>query len=477
MNRQLQAKLKTLPRTPGVYFHKSIDGEVIYVGKAAVLANRVRQYFQRQRDMDAKTLALVKEIADVDWIETASEADALFLESEMIKRYKPRYNILLRDDKAQTYVRINLRDPLPYVSYTRHPLDDGAQYIGPFYNARPLKAALRYLRRSFPYYEQPTLPKKPGLELQLGLTPGLENNTATLDEYKKSLRQLTSYLHGNRVAVIREIENQMKHAARRQRYELAAKYRNQLYNLSELKRQIVFGRDEFSDISKDQGLIGLQDLLKLPAIPRQIEAYDISHISGTNNVASMVVMTNGVADKAKYRKFRLPNGNDDYAHLRETITRRLKHLREWGRPDMVVLDGGEGQLSAVADLLSAADIPFLGRSKSGDHSRNAAVNVIIPQPQQSSRGAKYQTIELARHSHVAKLIARLDDEAHRFAVSYHTALRSKSSTANWLESIAGVGPVTRRQLLRHFGSLKKIQAASQKEIAKVVGKHRANLLK
>src|ERR1035437_685193 len=147
MNQALDAKLKTLPRSPGVYFHKDKSGEIIYVGKAAVLKNRVRQYFQSTRDMDVKTRALVAEIVDTDWIETESEIDALFLESEMVKRYMPRYNILLRDDKSQLFVRIDMKSQWPYVSFTRNPADDGAEYHGPYYNGAAVKKALRYLRR------------------------------------------------------------------------------------------------------------------------------------------------------------------------------------------------------------------------------------------------------------------------------------------------------------------------------------------
>ena len=151
VNTALKEKLKTLPRTPGVYFHKSANGEIIYVGKAAVLKNRVRQYFQSNKDFDAKTRALVNEIDDTDWVETESEIDALFLESEMVKRYMPRFNILLRDDKSQTYVRIDMKREWPTVTFTRNPADDGARYIGPFYSGFAVKQALRYLRKIFPY--------------------------------------------------------------------------------------------------------------------------------------------------------------------------------------------------------------------------------------------------------------------------------------------------------------------------------------
>ena len=471
MNDRLKAKLKTLPSRPGVYFHKSADGEIIYVGKAAVLKNRVRQYFQSKKDMDAKTLALVAEINDTEWIETDSEIDALFLESEMIKRYMPRYNILLRDDKSQTYVRINLKEEIPFVSYTRQPLDDGADYYGPFYNGLAVKNALRLLRKVFPYYTKPKLPSRPGLDFQLGLSPGLETGKVNLDDYRKSLRKLASYIKGNRKAVQSDIEKEMKTAANMHEFERAKILRDQLRNLSELQRQIVFSREEFLDISKDKALSGLKELLDLSEVPRRIEAYDVSHISGTNNVASMVVTTNGVADRRQYRKFklRLP-GNNDTAHLRETIERRLKHLESWGRPNLIILDGGIPQMSAVSDLLTTAKIPFIGRNKSGDHTRNADVVIVVPD------GDSYREIPLSSGDHVAKLIARLDDEAHRFAISYHQSLRSKSQTKNQLEEIPGIGPATRRKLIRHFGSVAEVKSADLAQIANITGEAKAKII-
>lgn len=413
MTDHLKAKLKKLPGSPGVYFHKSADGEVIYVGKASVLKNRVRQYFQSKKNMDAKTFALVQEIADVDWIETDSEIDALFLESEMIKRYKPRFNILLRDDKAATYVRINLNDEIPIVSFTRQPLDDKAKYIGPFYSGGAIKNALRYLRKSFPYFTKTSGSK---LNHQLGLEPDISNGTV---EYKKDLRLLISYLKGNRVKVVTELEKAMKNAAKKQQFEVATELRNRLYNLQEIKKQVIFSREEFLDANRDQGLKELQELLSLKNIPRRVEGYDISHHGGKNNTGSMVVFTNGIADKANYRKFRLKaKGNNDYEQMREIIERRLKHLSGWGRPDVIMIDGGKGQLSAVADLLEKENIAYLGRVKSGDHTRNAEVALVVP--------SQARPIRLEPNSHLAKLIARLDDEAHRFAVNYHTLLKRKN---------------------------------------------------
>ncbi|MCL1876615.1 UvrB/UvrC motif-containing protein [Candidatus Saccharibacteria bacterium] len=414
MNENLARKLKELPNQSGVYFHKSADGEIIYIGKAANLRNRVRSYFNREHT-DTKTRALVAEISDTDWIETESEIDALFLESEMVKRYMPRYNILLRDDKSAVYVRIPFSDFTPTVALTRTPVDDGAEYIGPFYSALPIKNALRFLRKIFPYYANKN-DADSKLLLQLGLIPNPENPA----NYKKDLKMLARYLRGERVKIQKEIEKEMDTAAKDLAFEKAADLRNKLQNLNELRRQIVFGRDEFMDISKDQALVGLRDLLDLAEIPRRIEAYDISHISGAHNVASMVVATNGVADRREYRKFKISrNVNDDYAALREVITRRLKHLSDWGRPDLVLIDGGIGQLNAVSDLLDVESIPCIGRDKGGDHSRNAPVEIVAPNFDKAP-------IKLNHDDHIAKLIARLDEEAHRFAVSYHTNLRNKS---------------------------------------------------
>ena len=470
MNQQLTNKLKTLPRSSGVYFHKNIDGEVIYVGKAAILRNRVRQYFQSKKDTDAKTLALVREITDVDWITTESELDALFLESEMVKRYKPRYNILLRDDKSSVFVRISMNDKLPYVSLVRQPFSDGAEYFGPFFNSIIVKQALKYLRKVFPYFNKPG-GKSSKLERQIGLAPNIADGKMTVVEYKKSLRQLISYIKGNRVAVTREIEKAMKQAANERNYEAASWYRDQLFNLMALRKQIVFGRDEFLDISSDQALVGLRDMLGLKNIPKRIEGYDVSHHSGTNNVASMVVFTNGISDKTQYRKFKLRfRGSEDYGQMRETIERRMKHLSDWGRPDLIVIDGGAGQLSAAAELLKAEKIPFIGRNKSGDHTRNAIVNIVVP------HGGSYKAVTLRQQDHVAKLIARLDDEAHRFAVSYHTLLKRTKQTQSVIEEIPGIGPVTRRKLIRRFGAMANIGKASQDELIELVGPYKTELV-
>lgn len=481
MNEALKEKLKSLPLSPGVYFHKNQDGEVIYVGKAAVLRNRVRQYFQNSRDFDPKTKALVEEIADTDWVETESEIDALFFESEMVKRYMPRYNILLRDDKSQMYVRIDTKSEWPHVSFTRNPADDDAEYFGPFYNGYALKKALRYLRKTFLYY---TSPPKPGERPSLNAHIGLEPLNMTSEEYHRELRKLISYIKGNRTQLVSQLEKEMKQAAKVQDFEQAAILRNRLNNLKELRRRIMFGDREFLDISKDRALSDLVDLLGLKKLPARIEGFDVSHMGGANVVASQVVFINGVSSRADYRKYKTKiEQNDDFYNMNETITRRFgeKNLKSWGAPDLVLIDGGKGQLDAALkarDHRGVNGIPFIGLAKREEQ--------LVIDPMRSgvelnyeklneldgykTASANYILLNLPTSSHVVKLLQRIRDESHRFAVSYHTVLKRKKQTASVLDEVPGVGPVTKKKLLKAFGSVRGIARATDEELARVVGK-------
>ena len=497
MNDKLRDKLKTLPRSAGVYFHKSKTGEIIYVGKAAVLKNRVRQYFQSKRDMDIKTQALVAEINDTDWITTESEIDALFLESEMVKRYMPRFNILLRDDKSQLFVRINMKDAYPFVSFTRGPADDGAEYYGPFYNGYAVKKALRYLRRVFPYSVHSVMPKRVCLQYHLGLCPGVEEQKISSNDYKQTLRKLIRYLKGERKALQQEFERDMKNAAAEHRYEEAALLRNKVNDLRELQKRIMFGDAEFLDVSKDQALVGLQELLHLPRAPRRIEGYDISHMSGTNNVASMVVATNGLADKAEYRKFKMQiPGNNDFAHMHETLGRRFsgRHL-EWTTPDLLLIDGGKGQLDAALRALEERDlhIPAVGLAKREEeiviHKTRSNVIFNTLESQEAARQAdgfgpgifvgesdEFYVVRLPKDSHIVKLLQRIRNESHRFAVSYHSTLKRQGAIKSVLDEIEGIGPVTRKKLVSTFGSVRAMREATPEQITAVIGEKRAKLI-
>ena len=533
MNAALHAKLKTLPRSPGVYFHKSASGEVIYVGKAAVLRNRVRQYFQDSRGRDNKTMALVAEIHDTDWIETESEVDALFLESEMIKRYMPRYNVLLRDDKSQTFVRINMKSQWPVVSFTRNPADDGADYYGPFYNGFALKKALRHLRPIFPYLTRERRPGQSKLDEDLGLSPKISDGSLA---YKANLRTLISYIKGNRKAIAAKLERDMKTAAGLHEFERAAQLRNKLRAMQELQRRVMFGDKEFLAISKDRALADLTTLLGLAGEPTRIEGYDISHMSGRQVVASMVVFRNGVSDRAEYRKFKVSEKNDDIGNMHDVIFRRLseRHIKSWGTPSLLLIDGGKGQLAAAIAARDArgVHVPIIsiakreeeilvhktgsqvglayihqlqaerpsgitvyedgdvyvvnlhpGQHNAGAHSKNLrgsaavyelevahAASAVREQPASSISQAAAAPLAA---SDITKLFQRIRDESHRFAVSYHTALQRKASVKSALDGIPGVGPKTKQKLLRQFGSVRGIMRASQADLAAVVGEMRA----
>lgn len=487
MTEALQEKLKNLPNQAGVYFHKDKTGQIIYVGKAAILKNRVRQYFQKSRRRDPKTEALVAEIHDTDWVTVESELDALFVEAEMVRRYMPRYNILLRDDKSSLYVRINYNDPYPSVTVTHRPLDDKAEYFGPFFNGGEVKRALRYLRKPFPYSTHANvIPKRACLQYHLGLCPGLEEHKTSLNDYRANLRKLMQFLRGEREKVILKMEEDMQKAAKKQDFETAAKIRNQYYALKALSKQIVFSDHEFLDISKDRGLQGLADLLGLKDVPRRIEGYDISHMQGTDNVASMVVFTNGLPDKANYRKFkmRIP-GNDDFAHMHEAITRRLseKNVKAWGIPNLFLIDGGKGQVAAAIRARDEMGVsrPMIGLAKREEeivvHLEKSQVDVskieLYNQRAIVSESDDFIMILLPKSSDIVKLLQRIRDESHRFAVSYHSILKGKRQTASALDDIPGIGPVTRKKLLRTFGSLRGVREANEGEIAQVVGEARA----
>jgi len=460
--------------------------------------------------MDIKTQALVEEIYDTDWVETESELDALFLESEMVKRYMPRYNILLRDDKSQMFIRIDMKSEWPTVSYTRNPADDGAEYYGPYYNGFAIKKALRYLRKVFPYYTKP--PKegaRPDLDAHIGLSP---QPGVSSDEYKTSLKQLTRYFEGGRKAIIRDIEKQMQQAAKSQNFENAARYRNKLNDLKALQQRIMFGDKEFLDISKDKALILLRDLFLMEKVPVRIEGFDISHMSGTNVVASQVVFLNGVSSRSDYRKYKTKlEQNDDYANMYETIFRRLspKNIKAWGMPQLLLIDGGKGQLESAIKAMEAQSlhIPVISIAKREEevivHATRSnidttyiesvrkqaqagifversndfyIVNLHPDQRNASSHSKNLQGSTFSKYSDLTKLFQRIRDESHRFAVSYHTVLKRQKQTASVLEEIPGIGPTTRRTLIKKLGSLRAVEAATEAELAAVVGEKKAQTL-
>ncbi len=487
MSNNLDNKLSLLPGEPGVYLYKDASGEIIYIGKAALLKNRVRQYFQKSRATDAKTDALVREIADIEWMTVDSEIDALFLEAELVRRYLPRYNILLRDDKSTAYVRIDYKSTHPTVTVTRRPLDDSAEYFGPYFAVATVRKALHYLRRAFPYStHMQNVPKRVCLQYHLGLCPGIEENKTNLVHYRKNLNKLKKYLRGERGELIRDIEKDMKTAAKGKNFEQAAELRNQLTALKSLSKQIIFSDQEFLDVSKDEGLAGLAELLGQEKPPKRIEGYDISHMSGTDNVASMVVFTNGLPNKTEYRKFkmRIP-GNNDFAHMNEVISRRLseQNVKKWGLPDLFLIDGGKGQLDAAMrarDKAGYSLVPMIGLAKREEEivvsKEDTATTLQKNKDAIVHDSDRFSLVLLPKNSHIVKLLQRIRDESHRFAVSYHTVLKRRRQTKNILEEIPGIGPTTRKKLLKTFGSMKVVNEASKIKLVKTIGIAKAEIV-
>lgn len=491
MNEKLKDKLKTLPQDPGVYFHKDAKGKIIYIGKAANLKNRVSSYFQTRKDRDPKTAILVQNIAMTDWITVGSEVEALFLESEFIKRYMPKFNIDLRDDKHWLYVRIGTEE-FPVISYVRRPLDDGASYFGPFSDGYSVRQALKYLRKAFPYVTHSTLPARGCLQFHLGLCPGPEEQAITPQEYAKTIRQLKLYLSGEHTKLIGSLEKDMNRAAKKKEYEVAGAYRDKLRLMQSFKKQMIFGKKEAFDLRNDQALVGLADRLQLEGLPRRIEAYDISHMQGSDNVASMVVFTDGVPNKDEYRRFKMRlKGNDDFGHMREVMRRRFSgtNLTKWPKPDLLLIDGGKGQLGAALGVLDelGISIPAFGLAKreeeiirrTKDLPKDTPKDVLGHYEDEAwvTSNVDFHIILLPPTSHVLQLLQRVRDEAHRFAVTYHSLLRGKRATKSILDDAPGIGPATHKKLIKAFGSGRGVQQASLEELSAIIGTAKAQALR
>ncbi len=488
-NSELKLKLKTLPSTPGVYFHKDARGEIIYVGKAANLKNRVRSYFQNLKNRDQKTLSLINEIHDTDWVELGSEMEALFFEGEMIRRYLPKYNILLRDDKSLAYIRIDIKSDYPTVTTTRRPLDDKAEYFGPYLSSSSVNKSLRVLRRIFPFAIKRSVSKRSSLDYHLGLDPGLEENKTSLVEYRKNLKKLIQVIKGNRKKIEDELEKEMLKYAANKEFELARKKRNQLFALKQISKQVIFSQNEFQEISKDHALDELVKLLQLDKFPKRIEGYDISHQQGSHVVASMVVFTNGISDKANYRKFKTSlDINNDFKNMAETLKRRLsdKNLDKFGKPDLILIDGGKGQLDAA--LTSRDELnnktPMIGLAKREEQividKERSLVNLDKEYLEKLNgfitESEKFILINIPHNTNLIKLLQRVRDESHRFAVSYHSSLKRNRQIKSELTSIPGIGDKTRKTLIKAFGSINMALTKDESEIAKIVGESKASII-
>ena len=489
----LTQKLKDLPAQAGVYYHLNAKRQIIYVGKAASLKHRVRHYFQKNQitDHNLKMRQLISQIADVKWTVTNDALQALFLESEMIKRYQPKYNVLERNVSSSSwlYVCANLKAPNPYLVLSRDLTQtEGLTICGPYLDGRALKRALKYLRKSFPFSSHKTLPRQACLDYHLGLCPGPETADFELKAALADLRKLLALLQGRQSQTVQQLARQMQQAADAYEYETAAKIRNQLEVLRSLRASLIFTDfDHLKSLSQEQALADLQALFQLKQPSLRIEAYDISHISGQYTTASMIVALSGVLRPELGRRFKAAlSGNNDFAQIEAVMRRRFKSAGlKKSRPDLILIDGGKGQVSAVLKVLHEFNlaIPVLGLAKKQEQLIFKTSLLKLDSAKVAQLGgrvtqiANFTTLSLPLNTPLIKFMQRLRDAAHRRALVYHNYLQAKDQTASSLLSLPGIGKITYRKLMKHFGTVARLKQAPPSELRKVVSKSQAETIK
>ncbi|MGM0502473.1 MAG: excinuclease ABC subunit UvrC [Bacillota bacterium] len=583
----LTKKAKNLPQEPGVYLMKNKTGEIIYVGKAKSLRNRVGSYFQNAKHQRFKTKVLVDKIADFEYIVTDTEVEALILENNLIKKHHPKYNIQLKDDKTYPYIKVSINQTFPRVYKTRVVKNDGARYFGPYTNIRAVNNLLELIHD---LYQLRTCKKnltteqeeRACLNYHIDKCRGPCINEISKEEYNKLIERVIMLLEGKEKKLIQDLEAKMKEASQNLEYEVAAKYRDQIEAIDKLtqKQKIVseklvnqdviataqqqeqiclqllivrngrlIGKENFvfkeidtpeltvtaflqqyydaayyipqeillefeiedrqviqdwlrgqqdqkieikvprqgnkreliemaaknayynlkehnfknkmESLSSGPGVKSLQQELGLAEPPQRIEGFDISHIQGTDTVASLVVFEGGQPKKSDYRRFKINSVHqpDDFKSMKEVITRRYSKLIKEDRefPDLILIDGGKGQLSSAVNILEELgcfDQNIISLAKREEE-------VFLP--------GESEPIVLPDNSEALYLVQRVRDEAHRFAVNYHRKLRSRRLTHSMLDDISGVGPKKRKALLNHFGSLNKVKQADLAELQEVSG--------
>ncbi len=588
---KLDDKLALLPAAPGVYLHKNKQGKVIYVGKAKLLTHRVRSYFHSGTEKDAKTRALVQQIRDIDYIVTDTDADALVLENQLIKEYRPLYNVRLKDDKAYPYLRISLKEMYPRITVVRRIEEDGARYFGPYTNVHAMRQTLNFAAGAFQIrtchldLPEQTVPR-PCLDYQLGRCSAPCVDFDSPEGYGQKVQRLVRFLDGADSEVISDLGQEMQKFSASLRFEEAAKTRdliNQLEKTTGQSRPVsgIRGNCDLCGVAREGGEasgvilrvrggrilsslhflltdklesslgvfmaqllreyyvragdipgeiflshdvedrpswqswlaerrgrsvqlkfprrgikkeavelahtnatfklrevllkqelhraqiqntvtpadIQLQEALDLHTSPKTIECFDISNFQGKETVASLVFFKNGKPLKKRYRRFRIKtvSGIDDFASMAEVLDRYYGKLKEKDLPpaDLVMVDGGAGQLSAARRVLAAHDLPktqLIGLAK-----------------REETIYRENGTISLSRNSEALKLLIRVRNEAHRFAITYHRLVRDRKTTASELDLIPGIGNIKKLSLLHHFGSVKQIRQAEAQALAEVRG--------
>jgi excinuclease ABC, C subunit len=591
----IEQTLKNLPDSPGVYIMRDNTGKVIYVGKAKILRNRVRSYFRNNKDMDPKTASLVSNVHSLEYIVTHTEEEALILENTLIKKYRPKYNILLKDDKTYPLIRITVQEDYPRIEMVRKVQNDGARYFGTYVKAGAVREGLEFIRRLFPIRTcrrniSPDKKQRPCLYYHIGLCSAPCSGNISKEDYNVLVRNACEFLEGKQDEVIKKLEEEMYRCAEELKFEKAAALRDRIRSLNEmLKKQAVYStkaeeRDvvglyfddwncaasvlsirsgrlvgkrsfvlegmgastrgavmdsfllqyydanpeipreialqyepestevltdilsrkrggkvtllvpkrgvkaELVDMAEQnareelelyrrtvlaenarsrEALVKLRDALGLDRVPSVIEAYDISNTGSSEIVASMVVFRDGRAEHSLYRRFRMKavTGQNDYASLQETLLRRFGRYiggsddEAFGTlPDLVLVDGGAGHVSAAREVLNdfGIDVPVWGMAKDDRHRSHCLVDGV-------------KDIDLNSDSDILRLVASIQNEAHRYAVEYNRNLRRKRHQESELDSVPGIGEARKKALLRAFGSVKKIKEASLEEISAVEG--------
>lgn len=572
-------KLKLLSTNSGVYLMKNNRQQIIYVGKAINLKNRVRQYFQSSRNHNAKTIAMVSHIADFETIITQNELEALILECNLIKKHHPKYNIMLRDDKTYPYLKITLNEDYPRLIITRRVIKDGSRYFGPYTNVTAMKETLKILRRLFPLRTCKHMGDRPCLEYHIKRCLAPCVNNIDKQSYSEIVKSVCLFLEGRSETIEQNLTKQMQTAAQNLQFEIAARLRDQLASVRQVmeKQKIltdtgdmdaiglvsshigtciqvffirngkVLGRNQFllnndDDDTLTNSLIAflkqyyndaifipkeillpkeigteatlleqwlltekkvkakfivpkrgvkkdivamamenaqkylhdqeskindakartigavydLQKYLKLEKPPMRMECFDISHIQGSETVASMVVFQDGNPDKDSYRRFKINSTEgkpDDFMSMREVTMRRYGKITAKELPDLIIIDGGKGQLSSALEIIRGAGhdtVPVVGLAKQFEY----IFTEFSPDP-----------VILPRQSDALYLVQRIRDEAHRFAITYHRKLRSKRNKISLLDNIPGIGPKRRKILFDHFENINGIKSASIKELS------------
>ncbi len=466
---KIKEKVRRLPDRPGVYLMKDRFGRIIYVGKAKSLKKRVSTYFQASRrfTLQPKIRALIEMIRDFEVLEVKSETEALLLEGKLIKEWKPRYNTEFTDDKRFLLVRVDLKAEIPRFRLTRFRKEDGSRYFGPFAHSGPLRRTLSELRKKFGVLLADVVPEKQSdgkyrlygdVRSELFGFP----NIVTPAEYRERVEKACEFLEGKTREWLEGLRQEMAAAAERHQFEKAAELRDVIFSLeTTLVKSRKFARDPLVLDSRVAALEGLKETLDLPQLPSRIECFDISHISGTFVVASMVSFAEGRPDKNNYRRFKIKSfiGNDDYRAMEEVVGRRYRRLADEGRPfpDLVVIDGGQGQVTAALKAFLVLDLdppPLIGLAKKEE-------TIVF--------GDERKPIILGERDPAIRLLQRVRDEAHRFANTFNADLRSRLLRQSVLDDFPGLGKVRRAALLDHFRSIERIRKASPEEIAQVRG--------